>query len=72
MGWDGFFVDERTVGLHGVADADSVGGCEASVDFDEKFDIFADGFTDGGEFLDGYAFGLDGDEEAAVVEGVAF
>ena len=25
--WDGLFIDERSVWLHGVADADGVGGC---------------------------------------------
>ena len=42
------------------------------MDFDEEFDVVAYGFTDGFEFLDGDAFGFDGDEESAVVEGVAF
>ena len=72
MGWDGFFVDEGAVGFHCVADADGVGGCEASVDFDEEFDIVADGFSDRFELLDGDAFGFDGDEESAMVEWVAF
>ena len=70
-GGTGFFVDEGSVLLHSVADADGVGGCEASVDFDEELDVVADGFSNCFKFFDGDAFGFDGDEESAVVEWVA-
>ena len=32
------------------------------MNFDEEFYVVADGFADGGEFLDSDAFSFDGDE----------
>ena len=66
-----FFIHERAVRFHRVADADGIRRCEPAMHFDQQLHIVSDRLAHGFKLLDGDALRLDGDEQSAMVEGVA-